>query len=206
MLLFRTAPFGSANMHTRRKVLVVPAWIGNPFVTAKGRMALDCTRGAHRELADDHIRWHPAELLALRGVRESIAELIAIQITSRPISSFCSWRSSFSEWSFGRTRSPSPSTGSFTSSCTARAFGYVVIADRHHRLAFRLLPIRLAPDLRLHDGHGRACRVSAHDRYPILVHAYASFLVAGFLLALAIYAFKTSLGSRAAFKDLLGEA
>jgi hypothetical protein len=37
-------------------------------------------------------------------------------------------------------------------------------------------------------------------------HAHATFLLLGFVMALSIYAFRTSLGARVAFKDLLGEA
>jgi hypothetical protein len=147
---------------------------------------------------------HPAEILALRGIRESVAELIAIQINIATHILFLFIALLLLRIVFRRNWIAVGLHWMIYVLVYGSAFGYAAIAlniTLWHVIfnRFGWVPIFVA-----------TMSSDALGGFPLTTdpsswQAYASFLVSGFLLALSIYAFKTSLGERAAFKDLLGE-
>ncbi len=148
---------------------------------------------------------HPAELLALRGVRESVAELIAIQINISTHILFLFIALLLLRIIFRKNSIAVALHWILYVLVYGSGFGYFAIAvaiTAWHVVFYRFgwVPIFVS-----------TMAMDTLSGFPLTTdlsswHAYASFLVIGFMLALAIYAFKTSLGKRAAFKDLLGEA
>jgi serine/threonine-protein kinase len=148
---------------------------------------------------------HPAEILALRGFRESLAELIAIQINIATHILFLFVALLLLRIVFRRNAIAVALHWALYVFVYGSGFGYFAIAVTitvwhfvFHR--FGWVPIFVATmvsDALL--GFPLTTDLSAW-------HAHATFLLLGFVMALSIYAFRTSLGARVAFKDLLGEA
>ncbi len=147
---------------------------------------------------------HPAELLALRGVRESIAELIAIQINISTHILFLFIALLLLRILFRKNSIAVALHWILYVLVYGSGFGYfaiIVAITAWHVVFYRFGWVPIFVATMTTDLLGGFPLTSDPSEW----HAYASFLAIGFLLALAIYAFKTSLGKRAAFKDLLGE-
>jgi Protein kinase domain len=147
---------------------------------------------------------HPAELLALRGVRESVAELLAVQINIATHILFLFIALLLLRLIFRRTWIAVGLHWILYVLIYGSGFGYLPIAvaiTAWHIVFFRFGWVSLLVATMLTDSLG-GFPLTAD---PSAWHAYVSFLLIGFYLALAIYGFKTSLGKRPVFHDLLGE-
>lgn len=147
---------------------------------------------------------HPALLLALRGVRESIAELIAVQINIATHILFLFIALLLLRLIFRKTSIAVGLHWMLYVFVYGSAFGYlpiVIAITAWHIVFFRFGLVSIFVSTLITDALG-GFPLTAD---PSAWHAYASFLVIGFCLALALYGFKTSLGKRPVFRDLLGE-
>jgi serine/threonine-protein kinase len=147
---------------------------------------------------------HPAEVLALRGVRESVAELISIQINIATHILFLFVALLLLRMLFRKNSIAVAVHWILYVLVYGSGFGYVAIAiaiSAWHFVFHRFGWVAIFVGTMTMDVLGGFPLTTDPSSW----HAHASFLVLGFLLALAIYAFRTSLGTRAAFKDLLPE-
>jgi serine/threonine-protein kinase len=147
---------------------------------------------------------HPAELLALRGVRESVAELLAIQINIATHVLFLFIALLLLRVLFRRTWIAVVVHWLLYVFVYGSGFGYVPIAliiTAWYVVFFRFGWVSIFVATLLADALG-GFPLTAD---PSAWHAHASFLLVGFCLSLALYGFKTSLGKRPVFQDLLGE-
>jgi len=147
---------------------------------------------------------HPAELLALRGVRESIAELIQVHVNIATFTLYLFIALLLLRLIFRKTWIAVAIHWSLYVFVFSPAYGYLsaaVVATSWHVVFFRFgwLPIVVST----------IC-ADALVGFPLTTdlsawYAHATILVSAFCLALAIYGFKVSLAGRPAFKDLLAE-
>ena len=147
---------------------------------------------------------HPAELLALRGVRESTAELIQVQVNIATHILFLFIALLLLRLIFRKTWIAVAIHGSLYVFVYGPGFGYLYIAiaiTAWHVVFFRFgwLPILVST----------VCADSLQG-FPLTTdlsawYAHATILVSVFCLALTIYGFKVSLVGRPVFKDLLAE-
>jgi len=147
---------------------------------------------------------HPAELLALRGVRESVAELIAVQINIATHVLFLFIALLLLRLIFRKTWLAVGIHGILYVFVYGSGFGYLPTAigiTAWHIVFFRFGWVSTFVATLTTDALG-GFPLTAD---PFAWHAHASFLLIGFFLALAIYGFKTSLGKRPVFRDLLGD-
>ncbi len=147
---------------------------------------------------------HPAELLALRGVRESVAELIAVQINIATHILYLFIALLLLRLVFRKTWIAVGLHWILYVFVYGSGFGYFPIAvfiTAWHVVFFRFGWVSILVATWITDALGGFPLTTD----PFAWHAYASFLLIGFCLALAIYGFKTSLGKRPVFQDLLGE-
>jgi serine/threonine-protein kinase len=149
--------------------------------------------------------YHPAELLALRGVRESVAELLAIQINIATHVLFLFIALLVLRVLFRRTWIAVVVHWFLYVFVYGSGFGYVPIAiiiTGWYLVFFRFGWVSIFVATLVGDALG-GFPLTAN---PSDWHAYVSFLVVGFCLALALYGFRVSLGNRPVFRDLLAEA
>ncbi|HEY7700410.1 MAG TPA: hypothetical protein VIE88_18425, partial [Vicinamibacteria bacterium] len=147
---------------------------------------------------------HPAELLALRGFRESVAELIAVHINIATHILFLFSALLLFRLIFRKTWIAVAIHWMAYLLIYGPALGYLPVAAAitgWHFVFFRFGWVAIFVASMMAD---------ALLGFPLTVdpsawHAHASFLLVGVFLALAIYGFKVSLGNRPAFQDLLGE-
>ena len=147
---------------------------------------------------------HPAELLALRGVRESIAELIQVHVNIATFTLYLFIALLLLRLILRKTWIAVAIHWLLYVFVFGPAFGYLSIAliiTVWHVVFFRFgwLPIvvsTLCTDVLF--GFPLTTDLSAW-------YAHATILVSAFCLALTIYGFKVSLAGRPAFKDLLAE-
>jgi serine/threonine-protein kinase len=150
---------------------------------------------------------HPAELLALRGMRESIAELLAIHINIATHVLFLFVALLLLRLVFRRTWLAVVIHATLYFLVYSSAYGQIgylpilVTIVTWHTLFFRFGWVSIYVFTMVLD---------TFIGFPLTIdpsawHAQASILVIGFSLALALYAFKVSLGGRRVFPDLLGE-
>jgi serine/threonine-protein kinase len=147
---------------------------------------------------------HPAELLALRGVRESVAELIAVQINIATHILFLFVALLLLRLIFRKTWIAVGLHWVLYVFVYGSGFGYLPIAvaiTAWHIVFLRFGWVSILVSTMIADAVG-GFPLTAD---PSAWNAYASVLPIGFCLALAIYGFKTSLGKRPVFQDLLGE-
>ncbi len=148
---------------------------------------------------------HPVELLALRGVRESVAELLAVQINIATHVLFLFIALLLLRVVFRRTAVAVALHWLLYVFVYGSAFGYVPIAliiSSWYLVFFRFGWVSIFVATMVGDVLG-GFPLTAD---PSAWHAHASFLVVGFSLALALYGFRISLGKRPLFRDLLGDA
>ncbi len=147
---------------------------------------------------------HPAELLALRGVRESVAELIQVQVNIAILVLYLLVALLLLRLIFRKTWIAVAIWWSLYVFVFAPGYGFLamaIAAAAWHIVFFRfgLLPIlvgTVCTDLLV--GFPLTTNLSAW-------YAHATMLISVFCLALTIYGFKVSLAGRPAFKDLLAE-
>jgi hypothetical protein len=147
---------------------------------------------------------HPAELLALRGFRESVAELIVIHINIATHVLFLFSALLLLRLIFRKTGIAVAIHWLLYVLIYGPAMGYLPIAvvfTGWHILFFRfgwvaIFIATLVGDVLL--GYPLTADPSAW-------HAHVSYLLTGFVLALAVYGFRISLGNRPLFHDLIGE-
>ena len=147
---------------------------------------------------------HPAELLALRGVRESTAELIQVQVNITLYVLYLFIALLLLRLIFRKTWIAVAIHGSLYVFVYGSGFGYLQMAifiTVWHVVFFRFgwLPILVGTMYYdLLNGFPLTTNLSAW-------YGHATILVSVFCLALTIYGFKVSLAGRPAFKDLLAE-
>jgi hypothetical protein len=151
--------------------------------------------------------FHPAELLALRGMQESLAELLAIHINIATHVLFLFSALLLLRLIFRKTWLAVMVHATLYFLVYSSAYGpfgwlpILVTIVTWHILFFRFGWISIYVFTVVSD---------AFNGFPFTIdlsawQAGASMLVIGFSLALALYAFKVSLGGRRVFQDLLGE-
>jgi len=147
---------------------------------------------------------HPAELLALRGVREAVAELLAVQVNIATHVLYLFMALLLLRFLFRRTWLAVALHWALYVLVTQSIYGVLATAawiTVWHVVFFRYgwLSILVGTfTVDLLSGFPLTTDFSAW-------HAYASLIPIGACLALAVYGFRVSLGQRPAFKDLLAE-
>jgi serine/threonine-protein kinase len=148
---------------------------------------------------------HPAELLALRGVRESVAELLAVQVNIFTLILFLFGGLLLLRFVLRRDWLAIAVHGTLYIFVFASGFGLLTITlaiGFWYPLFFRCGWVSIAVGTLTADlllGYPLTTDLRAW-------HAHASVLVALVCLALTLYGFKVALGGRPAFKDLLADA
>jgi hypothetical protein len=148
---------------------------------------------------------HPAELIALRGVREALAELLAVQVNIVTHVLFLFVALLVFRLLFRRTWIAVAVHWLLYVLVYGSGFGYLGIAisiTGWHLLFFRFGWLAIVVGTMVAD---------VLLGFPLTVdpsswHAYASTIAVAVAVGLALYGFKIALGSRPAFRDLLDAA
>ena len=147
---------------------------------------------------------HPAELIALRGVRESVSELFAVQVNIATHHLFVFIALLLLRLIFRRTWIAIAIHGTLYVFVYGSGFGFVTIAIYiavWYLIMFRFGWVSIFVGAligSLLNGYPLSSDLSAW-------YAHAPILIVSFCLALTIYAFKVALAGRPVFRDLLAK-
>jgi hypothetical protein len=147
---------------------------------------------------------HPAELIALRGVRESVAELFVVQVNIATHVLYLFIALLLLRLVFRKTWIAVAIHWTLYVLVYGPGFGYFAIAitiTMWHFFFFRFGWVTILVGTIVTDALNGFLLTSD----PSVWYGYSAVLVVAFALALSIYGFKVSLAGRSAFKDLLAE-
>jgi serine/threonine-protein kinase len=147
---------------------------------------------------------HPAELIALRGVRESVAELFAVQVNIATHVLYLFIALLLLRLVFRKTWIAVAIHWTLYVLVYGPGFGYLAIAitiTLWHFFFFRFGWITILVGTIVTDALNGFLLTSD----PSVWYGHSTVLIVFFILAVSIYGFKVSLAGRSAFKDLLAE-